>query len=112
MTKLHAVGDIVVVFYPGGSNGAKGRPLSHASSNARDVGGDGCRGRVLKVGRKWAHVSSLGAPILVHKEAAPQSERIMFALPVEAARVEHAKNFAGKDEWRTPEFVADVLARL
>lgn len=103
-----AVGDIVVVFY------TVGYPLQHASHLATELGGDGCRGRVLKVGRKWAHVSSRGTPIMC---AIAGEGHGNFALPLELARKRHAENFPA-DDWRRSKPAGDeyhidnILSRL
>lgn len=95
----------IVVLFRGKS------PVAHNSSQIRELGGDGCRGRVVKVGKKWAYISTLGAPWKVAIEAA-YTDKSDYALPVDEAKAAHRKNFEGPNEWRTPEFINEVINSL
>lgn len=90
------VGQEVVVFYCGS-------PLAHAGKVKHE-----CRGTVTKVGRKLAHVSSLGADVKV-----PLDGTGLFTIhTVNEAKRLYAATFGGPKEYRTPAQIAAYVASL
>jgi len=92
------VGDEVVVFY-------LKTPLQHNSLHSPK---HPCRGVILKKGRKYYHVQSTGAAIQVLIDNSGTTR----VYTVEEARELHRKNFGGPGEWRTAEFIEEVIAGL
>ena len=78
------VGDTVVLFY------WTGYPISHNSRAAAELGGDGCRGRITKIGSKLIHLTSLGADWKAYPK---EDGKHCFVLQVEDAKKRHAQNF-------------------
>lgn len=105
------IGDIVVLFRPSTALPGGAVTISHNSREANTIGGNGCRGRVTRIGRKLAYISSGGAdwPVVLDRDASPTRD---FALPIDEARELHRQNFSAPDEWRSPEMVDDIVNRL
>jgi hypothetical protein len=65
---------------------------------------------VLRVGRKFYHVSSRGAPIRCAIDNSAGWNKT--ALLVDVAKREARRNFGGSDEWRTPKAIDQVISEM
>jgi predicted transcriptional regulator len=99
---MHNIGDEVVVF-------AYGRPLQHNSRKSPDFP---CRGKILRKGRKYYHIESSGT-----LKIEIDNSGTFTIHTIEEAKKLHIENMmpGGKlreGEWRTVEFIHDVVDRL
>lgn len=101
MTYSPKVGDVVVII------DQRGHPCTHNSGQIAELGGNGCRGKVLKVCRKIYYVSSKGTPWPVYITPGDHS---WLALPVEQAREMYRKVFDG--DARGQEFIDRCINNL
>lgn len=100
MTDLK-VGDVGVFFYgPADFQ----HPLNH---NSREFPGHPCRTTVLKIGRKWVHCSSLGAPIKASVDGSHNR-----VLPLEEAKAKYEADLTANRAYRTDEFIAKCVEGL
>lgn len=97
MTYIPQVGDIVVLF-------VGGYPCEHNSAEANTLGGSGCRGRVLKIGKKYTYISSIGSPWKVEN-----NNPHFFILPVDQAREVYREKLANVSD---QQFVDQSISTL
>lgn len=94
---MFKVGQEVVVFHCGS-------PLSHAGIKAKHS----CRGRITKIGRKLAYVTSIGADIAIPLDGSG----LMTMHEVAEAKRLYAATFDTPNQYRTKEQIAQYVAEL
>lgn len=92
------VNDIVVLF-------SIGHPVFHNSPEIATLGGNGCRGRVTKIGKKFYHISTIGVDFKVRIDG--NSNTSIHS--VDEARRLHTLNFTKNNDRRSAAEIATIV---
>lgn len=107
-TRTYHIGQIVVV---GGFVGGLFSPISH---NSGEFPKHPCRGRVLKIGTKYIHISTRGTPwkVLINNDSNPYA--FVALTPEEAKPLYRAalESYAGTRAARSPAFIDECVESL